>query len=439
MFDLMIPADRVLEPEQKLRAMEEVLRSRTFTRSDQLQRFLRYIVDLELAGRGEEISEYAIATQALNRPSDYAPGDDSAVRSRAHALRRKLQEFYESESPDSEVRIELPKGSYRPVFLVRAEEPAATAIPNPVASERKPAAMRLKGFIAGFLVAALMAAIALVFLSSRFRANSVDSVIREAWGPLLVPPGDASILVGSPPVAGFISSKPDSPPLGLNMFPAPEFLANWYTSLNLSDRGGGVYVFRSRAYSHFGDALAVVASTSLLSGAGVSFQVVPENSVPAVAAHGSGLIVVGSPTYSRYVARLLKATPFSIRYDPARNEEVISDGARRVYVPKRNQATTYFSNVYGLITVLPNQPGRERPERTLIFSGITGSSGAHAAAKFFTSPEAMRDLKQRLKQQGYSQFPSAYQVVVRCGLDGFAALNAVYETHQVIEPPPIIE
>src|SRR6185295_15532181 len=120
------------EREEKERAFEAVLKSRTFGRSDQLQGFLRYICELELAGRGHEITEYSIATEALNRPSDYAPGEDSSVRSRAHSLRRKLQEFYESEAPEAEWRIDLPKGSYRPLFVHRNRLPVVIVPSLPV-------------------------------------------------------------------------------------------------------------------------------------------------------------------------------------------------------------------------------------------------------------------------------------------------------------------
>jgi hypothetical protein len=440
----MLPVDRVVGPPEKLRALDEVLNSRTFARSDQLQRFLRYIIELELAGRGEEISEYSIATDALLRPRDYSPTDDSAVRSRAHALRRKLQEFYESEGANSELRIELPKGSYRPSFVTRSQPARTPAVePPPAAAPKKFALTPLAAFAAGVLVAGVLAAVVHLNVAAT-RANPVDPAVREAWGALLAPPGQVTILMGSPALAGLISSKADAPPLGLNMFPAPEMLANWYTGLNLSNRGGPVYMFRSRAYTHFGDSLAVVTASTLLGSAGMSFQTVPEGLARIATVQGNGLLAVGSPTYSPYIARVLKAMPFSIRYDPALNEEVISDGApgsavRRVYVPKRDSATTYFSNSYGLITVLPSQPGRERPERTIIFSGITGSSGAHAAATFFTSPAAIRDLQRRFAAQGHSHFPPAYQVVVRCGLDGFAALNAVYEAHQIIDRTPVIE
>src|SRR5215470_6096427 len=103
--------------EQKQAALDAVLRSNTFARSDQLKSFLRYVCEMEIAGHGHELTEYLIGVEALGRPSQYSPGDDSAVRNRAFALRKKLQEFYEREMPDAPIRIELHKGSYCPHFV----------------------------------------------------------------------------------------------------------------------------------------------------------------------------------------------------------------------------------------------------------------------------------------------------------------------------------
>src|SRR4051812_13246201 len=127
----MTSRDTIADRDAKARAFEEVLHSRTLARSEQLAQFLRYICTLELEGRGAEITEYSIATGALNRPTNYSPGEDSSVRSRAHALRRKLQEYYEMEAPGAEVRIELPKGSYRPIFVARTDAPSPILEPVP--------------------------------------------------------------------------------------------------------------------------------------------------------------------------------------------------------------------------------------------------------------------------------------------------------------------
>ena len=89
--------------------------------------------------------------------------------------------------------------------------------------------------------------------------------------------------------------------------------------------------------------------------------------------------------------------------------------------------------------MLPSQPGRERPERTFLFSGIMGSPGAQAAVQFFSSATAMRELLTKFRAEGHREFPPAYQVVVRCGVDAEVAINVVYETHRVMASVPVIE
>jgi len=94
-------------------------------RSEQLKNFLRYVCEIEIDGRAREIKEYSIGTGALGRPATYSPVNDASVRRRAFELRSKLEEIYRTELSASSVRIELPKGSYVPVFVYRAP-PAET-------------------------------------------------------------------------------------------------------------------------------------------------------------------------------------------------------------------------------------------------------------------------------------------------------------------------
>ena len=114
MRGMALETSQSLTSEQKRVALESVLHSQTFARADQLKSFLKYVCEMEMAGRGHELTEYLIGIEALGRPASYSPGDDSAVRTRAFALRKKLQEFYEHEQPDAVLRIELLKGSYCP-------------------------------------------------------------------------------------------------------------------------------------------------------------------------------------------------------------------------------------------------------------------------------------------------------------------------------------
>jgi hypothetical protein len=69
--------------------------------------------------------------------------------------------------------------------------------------------------------------------------------------------------------------------------------------------------------------------------------------------------------------------------------------------------------------------------RTLIFSGIT-SVGAHGAADFFSKPDGLNVFLRRLSSEGYSTFPSAYQIVVRCVSGDTLLVSTEYVTHRVI-------
>src|ERR1051326_6024293 len=101
MHDTPLKISQSLTREQQREAIEVVLHSQTFSRADQLKCFLKYVCEMEMAGRGHELTEYLIGIEALGRPANYSPGDDSAVRTRAFALRKKLQEFYEHEQPNA--------------------------------------------------------------------------------------------------------------------------------------------------------------------------------------------------------------------------------------------------------------------------------------------------------------------------------------------------
>jgi hypothetical protein len=104
-------------PEESRVALDEVLQSGAFLRAEQKRSFLRYICEMELSGRGAELSEYVIGVEALGRPPGYSTGEDSSVRRHAHDLRQRLDEVYATELSSTRVRIELPKGRYAPRFV----------------------------------------------------------------------------------------------------------------------------------------------------------------------------------------------------------------------------------------------------------------------------------------------------------------------------------
>jgi hypothetical protein len=96
-------------PEEALRS---VLESNTFRKAPTLRNLLFY-----LAGSREgSVSEYAIATEVLGRKHDFDPKFDATVRVQISRLRAKLKQYYETEAPQAEWRVELPMGEHRLQF-----------------------------------------------------------------------------------------------------------------------------------------------------------------------------------------------------------------------------------------------------------------------------------------------------------------------------------
>ena len=186
------------KPEQVRSAVDELLASETFARSEQLRSFLRYVCERALAGHGKEINEYSVAVEALGKPTEFSPGEDSSVRRAAYELRQKLQKYYEGEGLHATVRVELPKGSYTPRFVEPhapvEEHPATAAVAMP--PERSQRLVWILGASTAVLAAL---AIFLVSRDSRGTAPRLDSIVREAWRPLAEPGSDVLVSVGTTP------------------------------------------------------------------------------------------------------------------------------------------------------------------------------------------------------------------------------------------------
>ena len=106
--------------------LERVLAGPAFGASERLKRFLRFVVEEALAGRGDRLKEYTIGVEVFDKRDAFDPRTDSSVRSEASKLRLKLRLHYETDGRDAALRIELPKGSYVPEFTARESGPASS-------------------------------------------------------------------------------------------------------------------------------------------------------------------------------------------------------------------------------------------------------------------------------------------------------------------------
>jgi len=114
------PQPRALE----IRAhLDRILSGDGFAGANRRSRLLRYLVEQSLGDHADALKESVIATEVFDRAPDYDPQVDSVVRVEVSRLRARLAEYYDKAGSAEPVRIEIPKGGYRPVFVFR-EAPA---------------------------------------------------------------------------------------------------------------------------------------------------------------------------------------------------------------------------------------------------------------------------------------------------------------------------
>jgi hypothetical protein len=111
-----------------LQELDNILASPPFRNSSRSKQFLSYVVQHRLDGHEELLKERSIGADLFHRPADYATGDDPVVRVQAGEVRRRLEQYYHEFSKASEVRIDLPVGTYVPEFHhAHVERPVAAS------------------------------------------------------------------------------------------------------------------------------------------------------------------------------------------------------------------------------------------------------------------------------------------------------------------------
>jgi serine/threonine-protein kinase len=108
--------------------LHRVLTSKAFRQADRLKRFLTFIVEETVGGRGERLKEFVVGVEVFGKPESFDPRNDPIVRVQARRLRAQLTRYYREEGPDDELLIELHKGGYAPVFKLLKSAPVKRAM-----------------------------------------------------------------------------------------------------------------------------------------------------------------------------------------------------------------------------------------------------------------------------------------------------------------------
>jgi hypothetical protein len=165
--------------------LDNVLSSQHFRSASRSREFLRYVVLNKLNGQADRLKERTIGTDVFKRPPGYATGEDSVVRVQAGEVRRRLDQYYQEMAESPSVRIELPVGSYCPVFhsgsAAKAHQTAAqSATPARQRAFIDKTIVRLALFL---LFVMLVAFAGRSVLKSFHHVDNSQGTFDQFWGP----------------------------------------------------------------------------------------------------------------------------------------------------------------------------------------------------------------------------------------------------------------
>lgn len=178
--------------------LERLLASSVFANAGRMSRFLKFVVEKQLAGEADRLKEYVIGIEVFDRDAHYDPRVDSIVRVEAARLRAKLAEYYAGEGRADPVVLALPKGGYAPIATLR-EAPAPVAVDAPASdAPEAPAAVDAHAEAPApprriwAVGAGLAAAVALAVLASGPWTAPAESGLRVAVMPFATAAEDGS-------------------------------------------------------------------------------------------------------------------------------------------------------------------------------------------------------------------------------------------------------
>jgi len=204
-------APPAIDSKAVLQQLDRMLRSSHFRNSKRYPAFLGHVVRRTLEGDLDSLKERILGIEVFKRPHDYDTGADPVVRITAGEVRKRIALYYHDEGTGRELRIELPAGSYIPVFSMHGNgmpvhessagswiAPMELARTEPAAGEtrdesrsRRSARLWLFAAIAGLML--LIAGAGFWFWT--WNSSPVESM----WRPFFGSPDPVLIVVGSPP------------------------------------------------------------------------------------------------------------------------------------------------------------------------------------------------------------------------------------------------
>jgi hypothetical protein len=332
--------------------LERLLLHQAFRNSKRYPALLRYVVEHTLAGNIDSLKERTLGVEVFGRELAYDTNLDHIVRSTAGEIRKRIAQYYHEPGHESEIRIDLPSGSYVPEF----SWPSAQS----VGEEKKSFVSRRRWM----MYAAAALSVAIVAIAATLLARTRQTALDRFWQPVLGSSDSVMLCLGVAPGG----QTPESAPSSFTV--------------------GDAHQSRARMIG-LGDAITLSRIASLLGSKGKSFQVRSElNSTLDDFRSGPAVLIGGFN--NDWTMRLTQGQRFTFAADPGTIVMRIKDRqnpSANWSVDMGMQSNSLTAD-YGLVSRVYDPT----TQRTVVVAAGIGVFGTQAAGEFLTDPQYMDQL-----------------------------------------------
>lgn len=416
--------------------LERVVSSTPLRRTTRLRDLLLYVGRCSLKEHRDRIHENEIGSAVFDRPAEYDTSIDPIVRVNATELRKRIDTYFNTEGLHEALIMEIPRGSYVPVFRYRSAAPESAgeilsmvrassvesvlAVPrqaSEIGSPRRwmPAVMA----VAGALILALAAGC--IFFWSQYRAlhRSVyawqySPTVAAFWSQFLNANPNTDVVISDTGI-GMLEA------LSKETFSLNEYLSHSYVSqVQAEDLSPDMHAALNRILSWnlaSPDEFALARRILALDPLGRNIQLYNARNYMPDQVKRDNVILIGAR----------KSNPWAEIFDNRMNFITDFDSPRVINrAPAAGEQAVYTqtnSDGYSIVAYLPNP---EHSSAVLLIEG-TNAEATEAAGDFLLSEDRLSSFKRMLH---VNQLPY-FQVLLKVSAVRGTPLAVTVEAYRI--------
>ena len=379
-------------------------------RAARLREFLLYVGQRSIKDGLDQIHEQEIGANVFGRPADYDTSLDNIVRVNASELRKRIEDYFESDGASEPLIMEIPRGSYKPVFRQRTVEPTIQiVVADEAITSAQPTADALKIssppgstverrllMLAAALILVLSASCIILWTENHSLQRSLNNpwqntpAVGSFWSGILSTRPNTDIILADTSFA--LIEDITKRPISLGDYLSRNYV-NKVQSPDLSpDRRADLGMIMQRNNGSLGDFRAAQRILAL-DPPGKNFHMYSARDYTPALVKQDNIILIGARKSNRWDDLFESGMNFTAQYDSDRTVDYIRNkvpaaGEQEIY----SQSPSASNGGYCVVAYMPNP---QQSGKVLMIAG-TDSAATEGGGDFLTSEDQLSRFQKTL-------------------------------------------